>query len=229
MRLFLVRHGQSEANVLHLLDTAVPGPPLTDLGREQAEGVTALLRDEGIGLLAASSLARARETAAPLASALGLDVRVLDGLREIAAGDNERRGDDAAIADYLRVVGAWLHGDLTVPQPGAEDGSAFLRRYDAAIAAVVGEARDRGVDTLAVVSHGAAIRTWSGIRAGNLTADFVIAHGLANCGCVALEGSPEQGWRAVTWMGAVVEVDQARAAGAGPGGEPAPEQPGTVA
>ncbi|NIZ89432.1 histidine phosphatase family protein [Kineococcus rubinsiae] len=228
MRLFLVRHGQSPSNVRHLLDTAVPGPSLTDLGREQADAVAALLADEGIGLVAASSQARAQETARPLASALGLDVRVLDGLREIAAGENEMRGDDEAVAAYLGVVASWLHGDLDVAQPGAEDGHAFLARYDAGVADAVAQARAAGVEALAVVSHGAAIRTWTGVRVANLTADFVIAHGLENTGCVALEGSPEDGWRALTWMGAVVDADEARATGTGPAGEPADTVPGSV-
>ena len=37
MRLFLVRHGQTHANVARQLDTAVPGVDLTDTGREQAQ------------------------------------------------------------------------------------------------------------------------------------------------------------------------------------------------
>lgn len=220
MRLLLVRHGQSPSNVHHLLDTAVPGPSLTDLGHEQARAVAQLLADEGIGLVAASSQARAQETAAPLAAARGLQVRVEDGLREIAAGENEMRGDDRAVEQYLGVVAAWLHGDLHVPQPGAEDGHAFLARYDAAIASALAAADRAGASALAVVSHGAAIRTWAGLRAENLTADFVITHGLQNTGVVVLEGTPEQGWRALTWVGDVVDAGEARVDGTGPAGEP---------
>ena len=36
MRLFLVRHGQTHANVARRLDTAVPGLDLTDEGQAQA-------------------------------------------------------------------------------------------------------------------------------------------------------------------------------------------------
>ena len=39
MRLTLVRHGQTPSNVLGLLDTAPPGPGLTDLGQLQAASV----------------------------------------------------------------------------------------------------------------------------------------------------------------------------------------------
>ena len=35
----LARHGQTPANVAKLLDTVLPGPGLTDLGRLQAEAL----------------------------------------------------------------------------------------------------------------------------------------------------------------------------------------------
>jgi probable phosphoglycerate mutase len=36
LRLLLVRHGQTESNVNVVLDSLPPGPPLTQLGRQQA-------------------------------------------------------------------------------------------------------------------------------------------------------------------------------------------------
>jgi broad specificity phosphatase PhoE len=36
-RLIVVRHAQSEANAVGSLHCTVPGPPLTDLGHEQAK------------------------------------------------------------------------------------------------------------------------------------------------------------------------------------------------
>lgn len=37
MRLILIRHGQTTANVDYRLDTAIPGADLTDLGRRQPQ------------------------------------------------------------------------------------------------------------------------------------------------------------------------------------------------
>ena len=42
MRLFLVRHGQTHANVARQLDTAVPGLDLTDEGRAGREAIEQL-------------------------------------------------------------------------------------------------------------------------------------------------------------------------------------------
>nr|WP_284288846.1 histidine phosphatase family protein [Angustibacter aerolatus] len=108
MRLILVRHGQTPSNVQRLLDTAVPGADLTDLGRQQAERVPTGLADEPVEAVYASTLVRTQQTAGPLAAALGLDVQVRDGLREITAGDLEparRRGVGAHLPRRGRGLG----------------------------------------------------------------------------------------------------------------------------
>lgn len=220
MRLLLVRHGQTRSNVEHLLDTAVPGADLSELGRDQAAALVPALGGLGVGAVTASTLVRTQQTAAPLAAHLGLPVAVADGLREIEAGDLEMRGDEESVRRYLDVVAAWLHGDLSVAEPGAEDGHAFFARYDAAVADALAAARAAGVETVVLVSHGAAIRTWAGSRVRNVSADFVIATGLENTGVVDLVGSPEEGWTCERWAGAVVAPEQAAATGAGAAAEP---------
>ena len=55
MRLLLIRHGQTPSNVLGLLDTAVPGPGLTDLGQQQAAALPETLADYRIDAIYASS------------------------------------------------------------------------------------------------------------------------------------------------------------------------------
>jgi broad specificity phosphatase PhoE len=56
MRLLLVRHGQTPSNVRSLLDTAVPGPGLTELGERQAAAPPEALAGEDIDALYASTL-----------------------------------------------------------------------------------------------------------------------------------------------------------------------------
>lgn len=220
MRLLLVRHGQTRSNVEHLLDTAVPGADLSELGRDQAAALVPALGGLGVGAVTASTLVRTQQTAAPLAAHLGLPVAVADGLREIEAGDLEMRGDEESVRRYLDVVAAWLHGDLSVAEPGAEDGHAFFARYDAAVAEALAAARAADVETVVLVSHGAAIRTWAGSRVRNVSSDFVISTGLENTGVVDLVGSPEEGWTCERWAGAVVAPEQAAATGAGAAAEP---------
>ncbi|MFJ4466083.1 histidine phosphatase family protein [Streptomyces sp. NPDC089424] len=201
MRLLLVRHGQTPSNVAYLLDTAVPGPGLTELGERQAAALPAALADEDIEALYASTLVRTQLTAAPLAAARGLDVLVRDGIREVFAGDLEmlpggsRRGEE-----YMRTVFAWAEGETGLRMPGGESGAETLARFDA----VVEEAAAGGAGTVAMVSHGAVIRMWTAARADNVDVPFAAARPLDNTGVVILEGSPSDGWKALTWAGATV-------------------------
>ncbi|OQR62684.1 histidine phosphatase family protein [Streptomyces maremycinicus] len=215
MRLLLVRHGQTPTNVEYLLDTAVPGPGLTALGAQQAAALPRALADEDIEALYVSTLLRTRLTAAPLAEARGLEILVRDGIREISAGDLEMVSGNSERGElYMRTVFAWAAGDVRLRMPGGESGSEFLARYDAVIA----EAAASGAGTVAMVSHGAAIRAWAATRADNVDIPFAAANRLANTGTVVLEGSPADGWKALSWAGATV----APVGEGGPAGQPVP-------
>ncbi|WP_371663634.1 histidine phosphatase family protein [Streptomyces sp. NBC_00280] len=213
MRLLLIRHGQTPSNVLFLLDTAVPGAGLTELGERQAAALPEALAGEDIDALYASTLIRTQLTAAPLAGARGLDVRVRDGIREVAAGDLEMRGDAESADLYMTTVFAWAAGDTELRMPGGENGAEALGRFDA----VVAEAAGDGAGTVAMVSHGAVIRMWAAARADNVDVPFAAEHRLDNTGVVVLEGSPTDGWKAVSWAGAVVATT-GRGTGSGPTG-----------
>jgi len=196
VRLLLIRHGQTPANVDGRLNTAIPGPGLTPLGESQAAAIPEGLRDEPIDGLYASTLVRTQFTAAPLAADRALDVRVLPGIHEIEAGSLEDRSDHASVRAYLETVWAWGTGDLSPVMPGAGDGHAFFARFDADIATVAAES-----EYAVIVSHGAAIRVWVAGRAMNVPPSYAGRHEIDNTGIIELEGSPETGWTLVAWQG----------------------------
>lgn len=85
--LFVIRHAQALKNVAHPPDT----PPeqldaLTPTGEEQARALGAALQGRGVTRVLTSPAGRARETAARVAAALGLEVEVAAGLAELARG-----------------------------------------------------------------------------------------------------------------------------------------------
>lgn len=123
-----------------------------------------------------------------------------------------RRGDTPEGERYLRTVFAWAAGETGLRVPGGESGEEALARYDAVIA----EAAASGAGTVAMVSHGAAIRVWTAARAGNIDVAYAAARPLANTGAVILEGSPSTGFQVLTWAGATVVP----AGESGPAGEP---------
>ncbi|MBX0301498.1 histidine phosphatase family protein [Cryobacterium sp. 1639] len=196
MRLLLIRHGQTPANVLGQLDTAHPGPALTDLGERQAAVIPDALRFDSVDTIFASTLRRTQLTAEPLALDRGLDIRVADGLHEIEAGSLERRSDHVSVRRYMETVFAWGAGNLDVQMPGGADGNEFFARFDADIAVAAASGH-----TAAVFSHGAAIRVWAAARATNVPPMFAGLHDLDNTGVVELSGTPEEGWTLLSWAG----------------------------
>ena len=207
MRLLLIRHGQTPANVRGELDTGNPGPGLTPLGRAQAASIPAALHAEAIDGVFASALIRTQQTATPLARARGLVVTVLDGTHEIEAGDLEMATDHASYKSYLGTCFAWGSGDRSRVMPGGSDGTAFFDRFDASIA----QLGDLG--TAAVVTHAAAMRVWVAGTARNIDPRSVARQELDNTGLVVLEGSFTHGWTMVSWhgspLGGEVLVDDA--------------------
>ncbi|MFC4005090.1 histidine phosphatase family protein [Prauserella oleivorans] len=200
MRLYLVRHAQSEGNVRKILDTALPGPPLTELGREQARSLAERLAGEPVAAVYASEATRARQTAEPLANALSLDVEVLPGVHEVSVGDLEGRGDHEALELYAKTTHLWAQGELNVALPGGESGEQLRERYLAAVGEL--HARHHGRDeTVVLVSHGGAIRFGAEWLADNVASEVADKGLLPNTGIVRLETTPRGGWRCLEWAG----------------------------
>jgi broad specificity phosphatase PhoE len=197
VRLLLMRHGQTHANVSGELDTAHPGLDLTDLGRAQAVAASKALADEALDAIFVSSRVRTHQTAAPTAADRGLPLAQLDGLQEIDAGDFEMRNDHDAIAGYIGSVATWLEGRLDHRMPGGETGKEFLERFDAAVRAIV----DAGHEAALVVSHGAALRTWISTRMVPHPDAPAPTTPLHNTALIVLEGDFEAGWEMVSWQG----------------------------
>jgi broad specificity phosphatase PhoE len=196
MRLLLIRHGQTIDNVNGELGTVIPGPVLTELGEEQAAAIPGALAGETIEAIYVSNMQRTALTAAPLAEALGLEVPILDGLREISAGQFEARSDKDSVHAYMGTILSWWQ-DSSARVPGGESGDEFFARFTDAI----GKATKGHDGTVAVFSHGAAIRTWASATSRNIDEAFSRAHDLPNTAMIVLEGSPSDGWTATHWNG----------------------------
>lgn len=191
MRLLLIRHGQTQSNVDHLLDTAFPGAPLDELGQEQAQDLVAALEDEPIDAIYASTLTRAQETAAPLAKARGLEVQVIDGIQEISAGVEEMNAD---WTNYTNELANWSFENMDSKLEEGESAREFLSRFDGAIADI----EATGARHVAMVSHGAAMRVW-GITQSRGTVDVHLMAPLRNTEWIVFEGSVADGWTIERW------------------------------
>lgn len=149
---YLVRHGQSQWNVLRLTQGQTSHPRLTDLGREQAaraaELIAADLGGPGVRIVT-SDLARATETAAIIAQRLEAPVSHDERLREQHLGELEGRGYDETWA----AAEAHDWSDPSLPVAGGE---SLLDVHERMAQALQDHADpDR---TVVLVSHGDAIR-----------------------------------------------------------------------
>ncbi len=153
----LVRHGEvvpAEPEHPHPQLDGQGDPPLSPLGRTQAEAVGRRLRDVGLEAVYVTTLRRTVETAQPLLDATGIRPRVEGDLRELHLGEWEdglirqrlAQGDPVA----ARVV-AEQRWDLI---PGAEPASSLAARVRAALQRIAGA---HPSERVAVFTHGGVV------------------------------------------------------------------------
>ena len=152
--IYLIRHAEAEGN-LYRIAQGQHESNLTDRGWRQVKALERRFADVRIDAVYASDLYRTRATAAAIYRSHGLPLHPCPGLREICVGDWEGRtwGDIARrypqeMADFGSRMDRWSI-------PGAETPAQVLSRVKAAIEDI---ARENPGKTLALFSHGYAIR-----------------------------------------------------------------------
>ncbi len=148
-RLLLLRHGQTELSVQRRY-SGRGNPPLTTLGRQQAEAAATFLGSRGgVAAVISSPLQRAHDTATTAAKRLGLDVAIDDDLIETDFGGWEGLTFSEAAERDPELHRRWLRDTSTEPPDGESFDDVNLR---------VSRARDRIIadhrgGTVLVVSH----------------------------------------------------------------------------
>ena len=135
--------------------SGIGDPSLTDLGRQQAGAAAVRLAGSGADVVVTSPLARAQQTAGPVAAALGVPLEVEDGLRETDFGDWEGYSFAEVRERWPLEMDAWLASTGVAP-PFGESFDATTTR--------VRQARDRvlarhGGRRVILVSHVTPIKT----------------------------------------------------------------------
>lgn len=164
--MILVRHGQSEFNVVYgetRRDPGIRDPGLTELGRRQAREAAELLRGHGIRRLIASPYARALETAELIAGALGLAVTVEPLVRERRAFScdvgtpRSELGRRWTGLDFAHLDEQWWpdgeESETEVARRGADFRAGMLKVHDWA--------------EIAVITHWGFVRGLTGELLGN--------------------------------------------------------------
>lgn len=149
-QLILVRHGETLHNVAGIAqgwnDSA-----LSDRGNEQVSRLAERLRRYNPDALFSSPLGRALSTANAIKDALGLEITILEDLREMNYGGWENRSFLDIRREEQAVFEKWI-GDPDAPSPEGESHNHVRARMEKAFEAVA--AAERPV----LVTHGTAIR-----------------------------------------------------------------------
>jgi len=151
--LLLIRHGETQWNAQARIqghrDVA-----LSARGLRQAQMLARFLAGAAIDAVYSSDLARASQTAQPLANALALPLRIDARLRERAFGLFEGCTYEEAEANWPNEFAIWRRREPHYALPGGESYLAARARVLACLEEI---ARDHAGASVAVVSHGGVL------------------------------------------------------------------------
>jgi hypothetical protein len=234
----IIRHGQRlpPFNEVVTPSPDYPGPPISELGEQQAQDVANQLYNElgqnVAGIFSGQSI-RDLETAAPFASLEHMSdaVQVLPGLNEIDSGIYA--GDPLdSLGGYLYQITPllWtLLGLVSVPIPGSSDVNGIVENqnftdavdamYNAAMANPVVSADGQITDV--AFNNEADVAAWVALNVKNPDIAILLSgtiqqllnpDGDGNAllpggGMVQIEGNPTDGWTLVSWDGQAVPAD----------------------
>jgi probable phosphoglycerate mutase len=152
--LYIIRHGEAVCNVQPIAHGMKTCEGLTERGHEQVTRLAQRLRGGEIkaDVLYASTITRARQTAEPIAEALGVPIRWDDELHE------KRPGEEAEGLSWQEIekrYGPYMHGQpYHIRIPGGESWASFLVRASTALDRIVRKHEDQ---TIVVVAHGGVV------------------------------------------------------------------------
>jgi broad specificity phosphatase PhoE len=155
-RIFVARHGESEANVRRVFDNRNRGLPLTGRGREQSAAMASEVATYAPTWVYSSPVLRARQTAEYVARASSASIVEAAALAEFNVGILEGRDDEAAHEMYAELRRRWAADDWEARLPGGE---SLREAHDRLINFLESLRRRHSREVVAVVSHGGLYST----------------------------------------------------------------------
>lgn len=189
--LVFIRHGQTDYNVQLRFQGQID-VPLNDTGHRQARQLAARLAREPAARLVSSDLARARQTAAPLAAAWQRQPQLNAALREQSFGVLEGLDRAAIEQRHPHLWAQWCEHRADFALPGGESLRDFHRRI---LQAVRQLADEEAGGRCVVVTHG-----------GVLDVLWRVAHGLPLDGPRRCE-IPNTGINRLRWAHGTLHID----------------------
>lgn len=184
-RILLVRHGQSQGNAEGRFGGHT-ATPLSERGRKQAEATARALATEKISAIYTSDLARAVETAMPLARLTGLEVEPSEAFRERSVGVMEGLTFEEAAAQHPEQYAALIRRDFEHVLLGGESYRQMLDRATSHLDRII---EQHAGGQVAIYSHTGTICILTLHLMGALDAPTLrpVWVATANCGITRIE------------------------------------------
>ncbi len=151
-KIFLVRHGQTDANLHHIVQ-GQKDTPLNETGEMQAEKVAEKLKNRKTDLIISSDLKRAKQTAKTISQICGVRLVLDKRLREMNLGIWEGKSFEYVENDPSAKI--WRQK----PSEWKIEGSETVMEVQSRMIEVISEFSEK-YENLVVVSHGIAISTF---------------------------------------------------------------------
>lgn len=151
MTLYLLRHGESVANVTHTFASRKLDLPLTDFGIQQVNQIAEPMKNIGFEKIYTSPLIRAQQTAEIIGNACGLKPTIIEELREVNVGilDGKCIEEQNRQIIYDDVISKWDKGQNQVSFQEGENLNDVKKRIDNFLSII-----DNTDQKFLVVGHG---------------------------------------------------------------------------
>jgi probable phosphoglycerate mutase len=212
MKLYFVRHGESEANLQHVISNRESTFGLTERGMAQTATLAEKLRDIPITAIYSSPVLRARETAEILSQSFHLPYQVTEALREYDCGILEEKSDAESWRLHSEIAADWTlnHNYLRKPAEG-ENYVEIKQRFNPFIERFTHDELNKQ-DHILLVSHGGLLQLMLPEVLTNIDHTFVRSHSIGHTQSILAVHQPS-GWVCLQWGDINLEGNRIRREG----------------
>ncbi|MBF6611975.1 MAG: histidine phosphatase family protein [Chloroflexi bacterium] len=197
MKIYFVRHGESEANILRQFSARSARHGLTDRGRGQVGALAEKLAGEKCIAIYTSPLLRAVQSAEILSHKLGIPYEVTPALREYDAGICEGRSDDYCWQQDGFLLGEWYDNNWDVRLEGGESFNDIRARF-LPFMKLVRELYRGKSGAVVLVGHGGTYKCMLPLILTNVSFFFALEHNIDTAEYVLAETDGDElvclGW-----------------------------------
>ncbi len=159
MKIYIIRHGETEFNRLGMVQGSGIDASLNETGQKQANAFYEQYKDVNFDEIYVSRLVRTKETVAQFIED-GKPYEVVEGLEEISWGNQEGVAFTPETSTiYQQTTQRWIEGEIDLKIAGGESPVEVMERQKPAMDYILG----KNQKTILICTHGRAMRillTW---------------------------------------------------------------------